>query len=71
MKKEIKEFLGLIFSVILFIYIGFAVILNVTDELRGTDYAFWLNLIGFVIVPFIAFGITIQMYRSNKKLTKG
>ena len=56
MKEFTKEIIGLILMITMFIFIGLAVCANVQDELTGSNYAYWFNVIGFCLVPISIIG---------------
>lgn len=66
MNERTQNILGLIAVVSMFIFIGLAVCANIQDELTGSNYAYWFNVVGFCLVPIA----TIFCYVSYKHITK-
>lgn len=66
MKEKIQSIIGIIIVVSMFLFVGTAVMLNVQDELTGSNSAYWFNIIGFCLVPIF----TIVGYICYKYIIK-
>jgi hypothetical protein len=71
MKQETKERLAGLLTIAMFLFVGLAVNANIHDKLMGTNYAYWLNIIGFCLVPIFAIGLYIWYRKETKNLVKG
>ena len=69
MKERTKEWLALISIIGLFIFVGFAVMLNIDDRLTGSNSAYWINIIGWCLVP-IMFVVGLVIYKKAINHTK-
>lgn len=54
MKERTQSIIGIIIVVAMFLFVGTAVMVNIQDELTGSNYAYGFNVIGFCLVPIFA-----------------
>ena len=66
MNEKIKERLGILIVMGMFLFVGMAVNANIHDTLTGSNYAHWFNVIGFCLVPIVG----IVCYVAYKKMMK-
>lgn len=67
MNERIQSIIGIIVVVSMFIFIGLAVCANLQDELTGSNYAYWFNVVGFCLVPIAMIGSYICYKHISKK----
>jgi len=70
MKEKNKESIGKILIICMFLFVGIAVNVNIHDILTGSNYAFWLNIIGFFLVPIVGFCMYIWYKKEIKIIQK-
>lgn len=70
MNEKPKEIIGLLLMIVMFIFIGLAVCVNIQDELTDSNYAYWFNIVGFCLVPIAIIGSYI-CYKHMLKNSEG
>ena len=70
MEERTKEWLALFAVVGMFLFVGLAVTLNIDDRLTGGNSAYWINIIGWCLVPIVGIVMYLWYRKEIKNPTK-